>query len=202
MGKNNKRLPLKSKLGKRKHEKVEQKVEEQEEQCNNEDNEVKNEEVEEEVKNEEAEEEINNNGEYNEDEEENEDQEKLEEAKKEIKAKKNEKKKDTITITEESKDTKPNNDHLGGILTDNDFSSLDLSENTRKSLEENNFVKMTEIQFKAIPPLLAGRDLMGAAKTGSGKTLAFLIPAIEMLHKAKFLPRNGKLSTFNINKNY
>lgn len=32
---------------------------------------------------------------------------------------------------------------------------------------------------------------MGAAKTGSGKTLAFLIPAIEMLHHAHFMPRNG-----------
>lgn len=39
--------------------------------------------------------------------------------------------------------------------------------------------------------MLAGKDLLGAAKTGSGKTLAFLLPAIEMLHKAKFLPRNG-----------
>ena len=33
---------------------------------------------------------------------------------------------------------------------------------------------------------------MGAAKTGSGKTLAFLIPAIELLYKLKFMPRNGK----------
>ena len=34
---------------------------------------------------------------------------------------------------------------------------------------------------------------MGAAKTGSGKTLAFLIPAVELLYKLKFMPRNGKL---------
>ena len=32
---------------------------------------------------------------------------------------------------------------------------------------------------------------MGAAKTGSGKTLAFLIPAVELLYKLKFMPRNG-----------
>lgn len=32
---------------------------------------------------------------------------------------------------------------------------------------------------------------MGAAKTGSGKTLAFLLPAVELLHKIKFMPRNG-----------
>ena len=32
---------------------------------------------------------------------------------------------------------------------------------------------------------------MGAARTGSGKTLAFLIPAVELMYKLKFLPRNG-----------
>lgn len=36
------------------------------------------------------------------------------------------------------------------------------------------------------------RDLMGAARTGSGKTLAFLIPAVELLYKLNFLPRNGR----------
>lgn len=53
------------------------------------------------------------------------------------------------------------------------------------------FEKMTEIQARAIPPLLEGRDLVGAAKTGSGKTLAFLIPCVELIHKLKFMPRNG-----------
>jgi ATP-dependent RNA helicase DDX18/HAS1 len=32
---------------------------------------------------------------------------------------------------------------------------------------------------------------VGAAKTGSGKTLAFLIPAVELIYKLKFMPRNG-----------
>ena len=32
---------------------------------------------------------------------------------------------------------------------------------------------------------------MGAAKTGSGKTLAFLIPAVELVYKCHFMPRNG-----------
>ena len=54
------------------------------------------------------------------------------------------------------------------------------------------FTNMTEIQARAIPPLLEGRDLVGAAKTGSGKTLAFLIPAINLIHQVKFMPRNGK----------
>jgi ATP-dependent RNA helicase DDX18/HAS1 len=38
---------------------------------------------------------------------------------------------------------------------------------------------------------MLGNDVLGSAKTGSGKTLAFLIPAIELLHKASFMPRNG-----------
>lgn len=60
-------------------------------------------------------------------------------------------------------------------------------------IKEMGFTTMTEIQSKAIPPLLEGRDLVGAAKTGSGKTLAFLIPAIELIYKLKFKPRNGML---------
>ncbi|KAH9853168.1 DEAD-domain-containing protein [Lenzites betulinus] len=71
------------------------------------------------------------------------------------------------------------------------FSDLELSENTMRALEDMGFKTMTPIQEKSIPPLLAGKDVLGAARTGSGKTLAFLIPAIEMLHRLKFKPRNG-----------
>lgn len=71
------------------------------------------------------------------------------------------------------------------------FSELNLSEKTMKAIEEMKFETMTEIQQRGIPPLLAGRDVLGAAKTGSGKTLAFLIPAIEMLNALRFKPRNG-----------
>ncbi|PKK49786.1 hypothetical protein CI102_5175 [Trichoderma harzianum] len=60
-----------------------------------------------------------------------------------------------------------------------------------KAIQEMGFTKMTSIQRSAIPPLLAGKDVLGAAKTGSGKTLAFLIPAIEILSSLRFKPRNG-----------
>ena len=53
------------------------------------------------------------------------------------------------------------------------------------------FTHMTDIQAKTIPHLLEGKDLVGNAKTGSGKTLAFLIPAVELIFKLRFLPRNG-----------
>ncbi|CZR53145.1 probable ATP-dependent RNA helicase HAS1 [Phialocephala subalpina] len=71
------------------------------------------------------------------------------------------------------------------------FEELNLSEKTMRALADMKFEKMTEIQQRGIPPLLAGRDVLGAAKTGSGKTLAFLIPAVEMLSSLRFKPRNG-----------
>lgn len=71
------------------------------------------------------------------------------------------------------------------------FHELSLSEKTLQAIDEMGFKTMTEIQKRGIPPLLTGKDVLGAAKTGSGKTLAFLIPAIEMLHALKFKPRNG-----------
>lgn len=72
-----------------------------------------------------------------------------------------------------------------------EFAQLNLSEQTTKAIQGMGFTKMTEIQRRGIPPLLAGRDVLGAAKTGSGKTLAFLIPAVEMLRSLRFKPRNG-----------
>ncbi|KAH9937468.1 P-loop containing nucleoside triphosphate hydrolase protein [Fomitopsis serialis] len=82
----------------------------------------------------------------------------------------------------------PNADNAPGRKS---FSELELSEPTNKALEDMGFKSMTEIQEKSIPSLLAGKDVLGAARTGSGKTLAFLIPAIELLHRMKFKPRNG-----------
>ncbi|KAH6688371.1 ATP-dependent RNA helicase HAS1, partial [Plectosphaerella plurivora] len=72
-----------------------------------------------------------------------------------------------------------------------EFSQLNLSEKTMKAIQGMGFTKMTEIQRRGIPPLLTGRDVLGAAKTGSGKTLAFLLPAVEMLSSLRFKPRNG-----------
>ncbi|OBT68278.1 hypothetical protein VE03_02373 [Pseudogymnoascus sp. 23342-1-I1] len=71
------------------------------------------------------------------------------------------------------------------------FAQLNLSPKTAAAIEEMGFTTLTPIQQKSIPPILAGRDVLGAAKTGSGKTLAFLLPAIEMMQDLRFKPRNG-----------
>lgn len=102
---------------------------------------------------------------------------------------------------EEEEDSKEDNTDLpdGGQLTlppvasaeAQSFEELKLSDKTMKAIKEMGFTKMTEIQRRGIPPSLAGRDVLGAAKTGSGKTLAFLIPVVEMLSALRFKPRNG-----------
>jgi ATP-dependent RNA helicase DDX18/HAS1 len=71
------------------------------------------------------------------------------------------------------------------------FEDLPISENTKRAIRDMGFTEMMPVQAQSIPELLSGRDLLGSAKTGSGKTLAFLIPAVELLAKAKFKPRNG-----------
>jgi len=89
----------------------------------------------------------------------------------------------------------PKGEHIqvqvDGILSDKTFDSLTLSKPTMAGISELGYTRMTEVQARTIPPLLAGRDVLGAARTGSGKTLAFLIPSVELLYHAKFMPRNG-----------
>ncbi|CAJ0850760.1 5469_t:CDS:10 [Entrophospora sp. SA101] len=71
------------------------------------------------------------------------------------------------------------------------FNELPISPPTLEGLQQANFIEMTEIQQKAIPLALKGKDILGAAKTGSGKTLAFLIPLIELLYRNKWTQLDG-----------
>lgn len=80
---------------------------------------------------------------------------------------------------------------VSGIMSNTAFETLPVSEPTQNAIKETGFTHMTEIQARSIPPLLTGKDVLGAARTGSGKTLAFLIPAVELLYHAHFMPRNG-----------
>ncbi|KAF9985080.1 ATP-dependent RNA helicase dbp4 [Mortierella antarctica] len=71
------------------------------------------------------------------------------------------------------------------------FDELPISRKTISGLKRANFIKMTDIQRKALPLGLCGKDILGAAKTGSGKTLAFLVPMIEMLYRQKWGAMDG-----------
>jgi ATP-dependent RNA helicase RhlE len=62
------------------------------------------------------------------------------------------------------------------------FTELPLSAALQRKLAAAQFINLTPIQERAIPPALEGTDVIGTAQTGTGKTLAFLIPIIEMLH--------------------
>lgn len=61
------------------------------------------------------------------------------------------------------------------------FKELGLDNRLLKNLKHFDFKQATEIQQKAIPVSIAGKDLLASSKTGSGKTLAFVLP---MLHKS------------------
>jgi ATP-dependent RNA helicase RhlE len=63
------------------------------------------------------------------------------------------------------------------------FSELPLSSALQRKLAAAQFIKLTPIQERAIPPALEGRDVIGTADTGTGKTLAFLTPLIEALSR-------------------
>ncbi|KAJ4011968.1 ATP-dependent RNA helicase dbp4 [Fusarium irregulare] len=71
------------------------------------------------------------------------------------------------------------------------FSQLPLSTPTATGLEASHFQTLTDVQSRAIPLALKGKDVMGAAKTGSGKTLAFLIPVLERLYRAQWTEFDG-----------
>ncbi|HVL67419.1 MAG TPA: DEAD/DEAH box helicase [Vicinamibacterales bacterium] len=61
------------------------------------------------------------------------------------------------------------------------FADLKLHPNLLKSIRELGFARPTPVQVDAIPPALAGRDVLACAQTGSGKTAAFLLPILHNL---------------------
>ena len=65
------------------------------------------------------------------------------------------------------------------------FEEYIISPEIKRNLETLGFKKPTDIQFKAIPHILKGEDVLAIAQTGTGKTAAFAIPIINMLHIQK-----------------
>ncbi len=64
-------------------------------------------------------------------------------------------------------------------MTPKSFAELGLSEELLKAIHKLGFEQAAPIQAEAIPPLMAGKDVVGQSQTGSGKTAAFAAPAIE-----------------------
>ncbi len=65
------------------------------------------------------------------------------------------------------------------------FEKYHISEEIKKNLERLGFKRTTDIQFKAIPSIMQGEDVLAIAQTGTGKTAAFAIPIIDRIQKEK-----------------
>jgi ATP-dependent RNA helicase RhlE len=63
------------------------------------------------------------------------------------------------------------------------FADLGLSPDLLKTVEEEGYLEPTPVQERAIPIVLAGRDILAAAQTGTGKTAAFTLPILDRLRQ-------------------
>ncbi|MEZ4889362.1 MAG: DEAD/DEAH box helicase [Crocinitomicaceae bacterium] len=71
------------------------------------------------------------------------------------------------------------------------FKEYNINKAIKDQLEEMGFVRATDIQYKAIKPILDGEDVMAIAQTGTGKTAAFAIPTLHFLaQKSKYTKGN------------
>ena len=61
------------------------------------------------------------------------------------------------------------------------FESFSLDARVRAGIQAAGYTEPTPIQLQSIPPILAGRDLLGIAQTGTGKTAAFMLPILQRL---------------------
>jgi ATP-dependent RNA helicase RhlE len=64
------------------------------------------------------------------------------------------------------------------------FSTLGLSQPLIDAVTEQQYTKPYPIQQEAIPAIISGKDILGIAKTGSGKTASFVLPILELFHRA------------------
>ncbi|MBC3787061.1 DEAD/DEAH box helicase [Spirosoma utsteinense] len=65
------------------------------------------------------------------------------------------------------------------------FSTLGLSKPLVEAVAEQHYTKPYPIQEDAIPAILQAKDVLGIARTGSGKTASFVLPILELFHRAK-----------------
>ncbi|WP_212001901.1 DEAD/DEAH box helicase [Chitinophaga sp. HK235] len=72
------------------------------------------------------------------------------------------------------------------------FEQYNISPEIKESLAELGFKRPTDIQYKAIPSILKGDDVMAIAQTGTGKTAAFAIPVLHRLQQQDRRSRKGR----------
>ncbi|MCB9232068.1 MAG: DEAD/DEAH box helicase [Bacteroidia bacterium] len=65
------------------------------------------------------------------------------------------------------------------------FEEYAIAGELKRSLGEFGYQKPTDIQFRAIPSILKGEDVLAIAQTGTGKTAAFAIPVLQLIHQQK-----------------
>ena len=65
------------------------------------------------------------------------------------------------------------------------FDQYNISADIKKNLAQLGFKRPTDIQYKSIPSILKGEDVLAIAQTGTGKTAAFAIPIISRIHDQK-----------------
>ena len=70
------------------------------------------------------------------------------------------------------------------------FDDYRISPDIKRNLETLGFRRPTDIQYKAITPILKGDDVLAIAQTGTGKTAAFAIPIIDMVNQQKSSTRS------------
>jgi ATP-dependent RNA helicase RhlE len=70
------------------------------------------------------------------------------------------------------------------------FDTYHISSAIKRNLSGLGFKRPTDIQYKAIPSIMKGEDVLAIAQTGTGKTAAFTIPIIDKIHRAKSSKRS------------
>ncbi len=69
------------------------------------------------------------------------------------------------------------------------FEDYRINKEIKLNISKLGYKKPTDIQYKSIPPILSGEDVLAIAQTGTGKTAAFAIPVIDIINRRKLAAR-------------
>ncbi|MBF0210144.1 MAG: DEAD/DEAH box helicase [Desulfamplus sp.] len=75
------------------------------------------------------------------------------------------------------------------------FEKYHISQEIKDNLAALGFKRPTDIQFKSIPPIMNGEDVLAIAQTGTGKTAAFAIPVVDKIHRKKTSQRSDGIKS-------